>query len=43
LQARWKGGAGGEAKPEPVRSGQIRQFRITQLDASAKKIEVELA
>jgi small subunit ribosomal protein S1 len=43
LQARWKGGAGGEAKPEPVRPGQIRQFRITQLDASAKKIEVELA
>ena len=43
LQARWKGGAGFEAKPEPVRPGQIRQFRITQLDASAKKIEVELA
>jgi small subunit ribosomal protein S1 len=42
LQARWKGGSG-EAKPEPVRAGQIRQFRITQLDASAKKIEVELA
>jgi small subunit ribosomal protein S1 len=43
LQARWKGGAGGETKTEPVRAGQIRQFRITQLDASAKKIEVELA
>ncbi|MBZ5655095.1 MAG: S1 RNA-binding domain-containing protein, partial [Acidobacteriia bacterium] len=42
LQARWKGGSG-ESKPEPVRAGQIRQFRITQLDASAKKIEVELA
>jgi small subunit ribosomal protein S1 len=42
LQARWKGGSG-EAKPEPVRAGQIRQFRITQLDVSAKKIEVELA
>jgi small subunit ribosomal protein S1 len=42
LQARWKGGSG-EAKPEPVRAGQIRQFRITQLDAPAKKIEVELA
>jgi small subunit ribosomal protein S1 len=42
LQARWKGGSG-EAKPEPVRAGQIRQFRITQLDAAAKKIEVELA
>jgi small subunit ribosomal protein S1 len=43
LQTRWKGGAGGEAKPEPVRPGQIRQFRITHLDPSAKKIEVELA
>jgi small subunit ribosomal protein S1 len=43
LQARWKGGAGGEAKPEPVRTGQIRQFRITLLDVSAKKIELELA
>jgi small subunit ribosomal protein S1 len=42
LQARWKG-ASGEAKPEPVRAGQVRQFRITQLDVSAKKIEVELA
>ena len=42
LQARWKGG-GGDTKAEPVRAGQIRQFRITQLDASAKKIEVELA
>jgi small subunit ribosomal protein S1 len=43
LQARWKGGTGGEAKLEPVRAGQIRQFRITQLDASAKRIEVEVA
>jgi small subunit ribosomal protein S1 len=44
LQARWKGGAAASApKPEPVRSGQIRSFRITKLDAAAKKIEVELA
>ncbi len=44
LQARWKGGApAADAKPEPVRAGQIRQFRITRLDASAKQIEVELA
>ncbi|HEX9112614.1 MAG TPA: S1 RNA-binding domain-containing protein, partial [Terriglobales bacterium] len=43
LQARWKGGAGGEAKPEPVRAGQIRQFRITHLDAAGKKIDLELA
>ncbi|SRR6266536_2283347 len=43
LQARWKGGAGGEAKPEPARAGQIRQFRITQLDVAGNKIELELA
>ncbi|MBZ5550785.1 MAG: 30S ribosomal protein S1 [Acidobacteriia bacterium] len=42
LQARWKGGSG-ETKPEPVRAGQIRQFRITQLDVAGKKIELELA
>src|SRR5579863_9073389 len=44
LQARWKSGApAGEAKPEPLRSGQIRKFRIVKLDPTAKKIEVELA
>ena len=44
LQARWKGGApAGGAKPEPVRSGQIRNFRIANLDPAAKKIELELA
>jgi small subunit ribosomal protein S1 len=44
LQARWKGSAAaGAAKPEPIRAGQIRKFRITKLDSSAKKIELELA
>jgi small subunit ribosomal protein S1 len=44
LQARWKGGASADgAKPEPVRSGQIRKFRIARLDPAAKKIELELA
>ncbi|HLK33276.1 MAG TPA: S1 RNA-binding domain-containing protein, partial [Terriglobales bacterium] len=44
LQARWKGGAvAGSANPEPVRAGQVRQFRITGLDAAAKKIELEPA
>jgi small subunit ribosomal protein S1 len=44
LQARWKGGQSAEgAKPDPVQSGQIRKFKITKLDASTKKIEVELA
>ncbi len=43
LQARWKGGSPAEGtKPEPVRSGQIRKFRIAKLDPAAKKIELEL-
>ena len=44
LQARWKSGAVAEtAKPDEMRAGQIRSFRITKLDPAAKKIEVELA
>jgi len=44
LKAHWKGGAGsGAAKPEAVRAGQIRSFRIAKLDPAAKKIELELA
>jgi small subunit ribosomal protein S1 len=43
LQARWKGGAAaGGAKPEAIRTGQIRKFRIAKLDPAAKKIELEL-
>jgi len=42
LQARWKGGESG-GKSETARSGQIRSFRITRLDAATKKIELELA
>ncbi len=44
LQARWKGGASaGASKPEAVRAGQVRSFRIARLDRAAKKIELELA
>jgi len=44
LQARWKSGqGGGGGKSEGPRSGQIRSFRITRLDAASKKIELELA
>jgi small subunit ribosomal protein S1 len=43
LKAHWKGGAGaGGSKPEGVRVGQIRSFRIAKLDPAAKKIELEL-
>jgi len=43
LQARWKGGTSGSPKPELLRSGQIRNFRIVKLDAATKKISLELA
>jgi small subunit ribosomal protein S1 len=46
LQAKWKGGAGSAAvasKSEALRAGQVRSFRITKLDAEAKRIEVEAA
>jgi len=43
LQARWKSGAAAdEAKPEAMRAGQIRKFRIAKLDPAGKRIELEL-
>ncbi len=44
LNARWKSGpVRSETKPEALRAGQIRSFRIVKLDPDAKKIELELA
>ncbi len=44
LKAHWKGGPTvSAAKPEAVRAGQVRKFRITRLDPTARKIELELA
>ena len=43
LKERWKGGSGSAAaKPDEIRAGQIRSFRITKLDQDAKTIGVEL-
>jgi small subunit ribosomal protein S1 len=43
LSARWKNGPStSAAKPEAVRAGQIRSFRITMVDRGAKKIKVQL-
>ena len=43
LKARWKGDAPApSAAPEPLRSGQIRSFKITKLDTGSKTIEVQL-
>jgi small subunit ribosomal protein S1 len=44
LKGRWQGNApAASSTPEPLTEGQIRSFRITKVDADAKKIEVELA
>jgi small subunit ribosomal protein S1 len=43
LQAKWKTGSGGTPKAEAVRAGQVRSFRIVNLDRTAKKIELEFA
>jgi small subunit ribosomal protein S1 len=44
LQARWKGSAGSRDQTrEAARTGEVRSFRIVQLDAAAKKIELEEA
>jgi small subunit ribosomal protein S1 len=43
LQSRWKSGpTASGAKPEGLRAGQIRKFRIAKLDPATKKIELEL-
>ncbi len=44
LKARWKGNApAATPEPEPLAEGQVRSFRIVNLDAEAKRIEVEVA
>jgi len=43
LQARWKGGANTKGESDPIQAGQIRSFRIANLDPAAKKITLELA
>ena len=44
LAAKWKAGAVAESsKPQEVRAGQIRSFRIRSLDLEAKKIDLERA
>ena len=43
LKARWKGGPSNAAvKPEAISTGQIRSFRIAQVEADARKIDLEL-
>ena len=40
LAARWK--SGGPTGPEGPKPGQVRNFKITVLDPTQKRIEVEL-
>ncbi len=42
LNARWREGTGGTVEKEQVRIGQIRQFKITAMDAAQKRIDVDL-
>ncbi len=47
LKTKWKAGAASStvktSKAESAKAGQVRSFRITQLDAAAKAIELSLA
>jgi small subunit ribosomal protein S1 len=45
LSARWKQGGALAAGPgaEPVRSGQVRSFRVAAIDPATKRVELELA
>lgn len=43
LNKRWKEGGPAEGAKNEVRVGQIRQFKITALDAANKRIDIEIA
>jgi small subunit ribosomal protein S1 len=43
LNAKWKGGAKTDVRPEALASAQIRSFKILKIDSEAKRIEVEVA
>ena len=43
LKAKWKSGPATESKPEAIRAGQTRSFRITTLNPDTKAIEVQPA
>ena len=43
LSARWKQGGGGSSDKEAARAGEVRSFKIANLDPAKKLIELELA
>jgi len=42
LANKWKSGGGDAGQPEGVRTGQIRNFKITAIDLEKKKVEIEM-
>jgi small subunit ribosomal protein S1 len=42
LSQKWKSGGAGEKAAEAPRAGQVRSFKISSVDAAAKRIELEL-
>ncbi len=42
LSQKWKSGGGAEDSGESIRAGQIRSFKIAQIDAEKKRIDLEL-
>ncbi len=43
LAQKWKSGPSVSSSPSAVRAGEVRSFRITNLDAGQKRIDLELA
>jgi small subunit ribosomal protein S1 len=42
LAQKWKSGAGTAESGETVRAGQVRSFKIVQIDLEKKRIDLEL-
>ncbi len=42
LAQKWKSGGGSAESGESIRAGQIRSFKITQIDAEKKRVELQL-
>jgi hypothetical protein len=42
LSQKWKSGAGAADSAEAIHAGQVRSFKIVQIDLEKKRIELEL-
>ena len=43
LAQKWKSGPSLAASPKSLRAGEVRSFRITNIDVAQKRVDVELA